>query len=232
MYRQTVPGTFIGNMTPMVKILVIINCAVFIIQLIFEKIIGYDLSLIFGLVPTAIIHKLYVWQFVTYMFLHGGIMHLLFNMLVLWMLGGEIEQNVFWTKGFLKYYFICGIGAAVFNILFSLHSEVPIIGASGAIYGILVAYALFFGNRQLILFPFPVLIRAKYFVLIIGAIELVSSIFYTTDGISHVAHLGGMFVGYLYIMYKTQGPKAFLKTLTFTSIKKKPKFRVIEGGQN
>ena len=227
MYRQSLQGTFVGRMTPMVKILIIINCTVFILQL-----IGFDLTLIFGLVPVSITKRLFLWQFFTYLFFHGGIMHLVFNMLVLWMLGGEIEESVFWSKGFLKYYFICGVGAALLNVLFSLHSEVPIIGASGAIYGILVAYAVFFGNRQLVLFPFPVLVRAKYFILVIVAIELISSIFYTTDGIAHVAHLGGMVAGYIYIMYRIQGPRQMWKKFIPRLPTKKPKFRIIEGGQN
>src|SRR3989338_5167639 len=228
--RYQVQWTLGGRMTPMVKILIVINGAVFLIQLICEKIIGYDLSLILGLVPQSITQKFYLWQFVTYLFLHGSLLHLLFNMLVLWMLGGEIEEKVFWFKGFLKYYFICGSGAAFFNILFSYGSYVPIIGASGAIYGILVAYAIFFGNRELILFPFPVLIRAKYFVLLIGAIELISSIFYTTDGIAHVAHLGGMVAGYLYIMYKVKRPPLNFKNWFRKPAKPKPKFTIIDGG--
>lgn len=217
-------------MTPMVKILILINCAVFLIQLICEKGIGYDLSLVLGLVPQSILKHFYIWQLITYLFLHGSLLHLLFNMLVLWMLGSEIEEKVFWLKGFLKYYFICGIGAAVFNILFSYHSYVPIIGASGAIYGILVAYAIFFGNRELILFPFPVLIRAKYFVLLIGVIELISSIFYTTDGIAHIAHLGGMVAGYLYILYKVKRPPLNFRQWFQKPSKSKPKFEIIEGG--
>jgi len=151
-------------------------------------------------------------------------MHLLFNMLILWMLGGEIEEKVFWAKGFLKYYLICGLGAGVFNVVFSFNSIVPIIGSSGSMYGILIAYAVFFGNRQLILFPFPVLIRAKVLVLIIFGIEFISSIFYTTDGVAHLAHMGGMIVGYVYIKYKLNGPPRLFK--------KKRKFRVIQGGGN
>src|SRR3989344_4282970 len=134
--------TFGGRLTPMVKSLLVINCVVFLLQLIFEQWVGLDPSLIFGLVPYQVTHRFYFWQVITYMFLHGHLMHLLFNMLVLWMLGSEIEERVFWARGFLKYYLICGVGAGIFNILFSWNSPVPIIGASGAIYGILVAYAV------------------------------------------------------------------------------------------
>lgn len=219
-YRTQLQWTFGGKLTPMVKILITINCIVFLIQMILEKWMGWDASFYFGLVPVLIRSHGYVWQFVSYLFLHGHLLHLLFNMLVLWMLGGEIEEKIFWATGFLKYYLICGIGAGAFNFIFSYSSQVPIIGASGAIYGVLVAYAVFFGNRQLVLFPFPFLIRAKHMVLIIGGIELVSSIFYTTDGIAHVAHLGGMIVGYIYIQW--------IKQLRFR--RKKHPFDIIEGG--
>src|SRR3989338_5399901 len=227
-YRQNPQMTFGGRMTPMVKILIIINCIIFVLQMIFEKGIGFDVSLYFGLVPYFVTHKGFVWQFFSYMFLHGSLMHILFNMLVLWMLGGEIEEKVFWSKGFLKYYLICGLGAALCNVLFSYTSVIPIIGASGAVYGILVAYAIFFGNRMLILFPFPFLIRAKYFVLGIGLIEIFSSVFYTSDGIAHIAHLGGMAAGYIYIMYKIKGPPLILSRIFRR--KKKPQFIVIDGG--
>jgi membrane associated rhomboid family serine protease len=230
-YRPQMQMTFGGRMTPMVKILITVNVVIFLLQLIFQKFLHYDVSLFFGLVPYFVTAKLFVWQLFTYMFLHGSLMHILFNMLVLWMLGSEVEEKVFWSVGFLKYYLVCGIGAAAVNVLFSYNSMVPIIGASGAIYGILVAYAVFFGNRQLILFPFPVLIRAKYFVLIIGGIELVSSIFYTTDGVAHIAHLAGMGVGYLYILYRIKGPPRWMGFFKKPS-NKKPKFTIIDGGQH
>lgn len=198
-------------MTPAVKALIFLNSLVFIVQLILQKWMSIDLPAIFGLVPVDVLSKGYLWQCLTYLFLHGHLMHLVFNMLVLWMLGGEMEERVFETVGFLKYYFICGIGAAAFNVVVSYQSDIPIIGSSGAMYGILAAYAIFFGNRQLVLFPFPVLIPAKYLVLMIGAIELVSSIFYTKDGIAHVAHLGGMLVGFLYIRYKIKGPSTWFR---------------------
>lgn len=210
-YRGGFQWTLGGRLTPAVKALIFLNSLVFIIQLILQKWVAIDLSAIFGLIPVDVLSKGYLWQCVTYLFLHGHLMHLVFNMLVLWMLGGEMEERIFETVGFLKYYFVCGIGAAAFNVFVSYQSDVPIIGSSGAMYGILAAYAIFFGNRQLILFPFPVLIPAKYLVLMIGVVELVSSIFYTKDGIAHVAHLGGMIVGFLYIRYKIKGPPRWFR---------------------
>lgn len=231
-YTSQMRWTLSGRMTPVVKKLILINCIIFVFQLILQKAFDFDMSLLFGLAPKVLLEKGFVWQIFTYLFLHGNFVHLIFNMLVLWMLGGEIEDNVFGSIRFLKYYFVCGIGAAIFNILFSYDSSVPIIGASGAIYGVLVAYAIFFGNRLLILFPFPVFIKAKYFVLMMGMIELISSVFYTTDGIAHLAHLGGMVVGYLYIMVQIQGPRKMTRNFfSKFSFSKKRKFQVIEGGQ-
>ena len=117
--RPQIQWTFAGRLSPMVRVLIASNCVVFFFQLVFERWVGVDPSFIFGLVPVLITQKLFLWQFFTYQFLHGHLMHLLFNMFVLWMLGGEIEEKVFWAKGFLKYYLICGVGAGVFNVLFS-----------------------------------------------------------------------------------------------------------------
>lgn len=230
--QYQVRWTFGGRMSPVVKALIWINCIVFILSLLLMKIFDLNLALIFGLVPTLLIQKLFLWQFFTYLFFHGNLMHLLFNMLVLWMLGGEMEDRVFGSRKFLIYYIICGVGAGLFHLAFFYESSIPIIGASGAIYGILVAYAIFFGNRPLILFPFPVFIKAKYFVLMIGLIELVSSVFYTTDGIAHLAHLGGMVVGYFYIMWQLKGPKKMIRdSLRRLSFRKKQKFTIIDGGR-
>lgn len=174
-----------------VKWLIIINCAVFLLMW-----VGYRLIEPFGLTPT-LVKKGYIWQLFTYMFLHGGLFHLFFNMFVLWMFGPAIEAQ--WgTREFVKYYFYTGIGAGIFTLVLSINSNIPTIGASGAIFGILVAYALMFPDSIIYLwFLFP--IKAKYLVIIFGILELIASINYTPDGIGHFAHLGGMVVGYLYI---------------------------------
>src|SRR5688572_9209900 len=130
----------------------------------------------FGLVPFLVVTQLWVWQLGTYMFLHGGLFHIIFNMLALWMFGTELER-IWGTRYFLKFYFVCGVGAALLTVVFSLLPfdfagalyRALIIGASGAIYGLLLAYALYFPNRPILMFLlFPV--PAKYFVMIIGAI--------------------------------------------------------------
>lgn len=124
-------------------------------------------------------------------------MHLLFNMLVLWMFGSDIER-LWGTREFSIYYAICGIGAGLFNFVFQYQSMVPIVGSSGAIYGIMTAYAIYFGNRELY-FMFMMPIKASAFVIMLGLIELISSIVYTRSGIAHLAHLGGLLFGFLYI---------------------------------
>jgi len=145
-----------------------------------------------------------VWQLVTYMFLHGGFWHILLNMFILWMFGSDLERT--WgSREFLKYYFICGVGAGVFNVLFQPNSMIPIIGASGAIYGLLVAFALLFPNRLVyIYFLFP--IKVKYLVIVLVAIEFFSSLGASHGGgIAHLAHLGGALVGFIYIKGILQG---------------------------
>ena len=150
--------------------------------------------------PTLVLHQFWVWQLATYMFLHGGIFHILFNMLALWMFGAELER-IWGTRYFLKFYFVTGIGAGFLTVLFSLlpfgfaqqvqHSIV--IGASGAIYGLLLAYALYFPDRPIYMyFVFP--IPAKIFVAIMGAIAFFSSLS-EAGGVANATHLGGLLVG-------------------------------------
>jgi len=162
------------------------------------------ITLAFGLRPADIFGKLHVWQPITYMFLHAGIFHILFNMLALWMFGVELER-MWGSRFFVQYYFVCGVGAALTTALLSflpgsfgqqLYYSLTI-GASGAVYGVLLAYALYFPSRPIYMyFVFP--IPAKYFVAIIGAISLLSSMS-AGGGIAHTTHLGGLVAGYLYL---------------------------------
>ncbi|MCL5267367.1 MAG: rhomboid family intramembrane serine protease [Bacteroidetes bacterium] len=141
-----------------------------------------------------------VWQLVTYLFLHGGFFHIFFNMLALWFFGVELE-HVWGTRRFLIYYFLCGIGAGLSNVFLTPLFTVPAptIGASGAIYGVLIAFGMLFPDAPVfIYFLFP--IKAKYFVAIFIAIELFYGVTGTGTGIAHFAHLGGAFVGFVYLM--------------------------------
>src|SRR5688572_690371 len=188
-----------GGISPAIKILILANIAVFVLSWLAPQV-----SLWLGLVPEDVFGRLRVWQPLTYMFVHAGIGHILFNMLALWMFGVELERT--WgTRFFLKYYFACGLGAAATTLVLPLlplpmfdgmYSAITM-GASGAIYGILLAYGLYFPNRPIyIYFVFPV--PAKYFVMIMGTVSLLSSLG-GGGGVAHTAHLGGLVVGYLYL---------------------------------
>jgi membrane associated rhomboid family serine protease len=152
-----------------------------------------------GLYPEAFLRNYYFWQPFTYLFVHGGIGHLLFNMLALWMFGTPLEQD--WgTRRFLKYYFLCGIGAGLCDISANVafgHWGIPTIGASGALYGLLLAFGVLYPETRVLMnFLFP--IKAKYLVIIYGAIALLSALG-ENSGVSNVAHLGGMLFGYVYL---------------------------------
>jgi membrane associated rhomboid family serine protease len=157
-----------------------------------------------GVTPKFLFENYAVWQLVTYMFVHGGPSHLLFNMLTLYLMGVELER-MWGTKYFTKFYFTCGVGAGLTQVLLGL---VPgtigdqfyytnTIGASGAIFGVLLAYALYFPTRPILMFfLFPV--PAKYFVMILGAIQLLLASS-GGGGVAYTAHLGGIATGYLYL---------------------------------
>ena len=181
-------------MTPAVKFLLIANTAVFILQ----NFLSYRFLLLFGLVPKLIWDDLYLWQLFTYQFLHGGLFHLLFNMLALWMFGCTLERR--WgSEFFLKYYFVSAIGGGILNTLLMPGQVAPSIGASGGIYGVLLAFGLIYPNQIIYLIVFPM--KMKHYVWIIGAISLYSSMSSGGSGIAHLAHLGGMLFGWLMIRY-------------------------------
>lgn len=191
-----------GPMTPAVKMLLWANTGVFVAGALIPP-LGSLLVELFGLRPRAVVTELRLWQPATYMFLHGGIGHVLFNMLVLWMFGVQLER--LWGPAyFLRFYFVTGVGAGAATIAAGLlpfaFSEPTwhgvTIGASGAIYGLLTAFAVYYPNAPvLVFFVFP--IPARYFVLIIGAIAFLSVP--RGAGVAHVAHLAGLVVGYLYL---------------------------------
>ena len=187
--------SFGGPLTPRVKFLIIACVVGFLLQMT----VGARLYYALGLVPALFWSKLFVWQLVTYIFLHGGLWHLLFNLFALWIFGSELERYM-GSRRFIQYFFITGIGAGICTVLFTPRLFIPVVGASGAIYGLLLAYAWFFPERYIyIWFMFP--IKAKYFVLLFGAIEFWSSLGGTGSGIAHIAHLGGILFGLLYFNY-------------------------------
>jgi membrane associated rhomboid family serine protease len=187
--------SFFPGITPVVKYLILVNSGVFMIELLLRP----HWSAFLGLTP-ALFWGGYIWQPVTYMFLHGGIFHIFFNMLVLWMFGTTLETT--WGPArFLKFYFICGIGAGLLNAAVMPASLVPTIGASGAIYGLLLAFGILFPEQLIYIWGiFPV--KAKYFVIGIGLIEFLTAISTTQSKTAHFAHLGGMLFGLVYLKWE------------------------------
>ena len=197
------------SITPAIKFLVLACAAVFLLQelsRVFFGPAGWNFWLLyFGLVPKYTIHG-FIWQPFTYLFLHEGIWHILINMFVLWMFGRSVER-AWGQRRFYIYYFLCGIGAGVINVIVKTildphglgTSTIPTIGASGAIYGVLIAAAVLFPEMRVLLIPFPVAISMRVYVGIMVVIEFFGTLGAGGDNVSHVCHLGGMLVGYLYL---------------------------------
>jgi len=208
--RYTSPSSFSFGFSPLstaIKALIGINVLMFVATL-----FAPSLLLQLGLVPTWVVHEKRVWQLLTYMFMHAGFFHVAFNMLALWMFGAELER-IWGTRFFLKFYFVTGVGAACLTVLISLLPFGPmqqlfvsdVVGASGAIYGLLLAYALYFPERRVymyLIFPIP----TRVFVLIVGAIAFLSS-FSETGGVANATHLGGLLVAYIYLTSLRKGPR-------------------------
>lgn len=199
-----------GFITPGVKLLVVACTGVFLVQTLVGLlappwVTGWLLKW-FALIPMGVMPGLRIWQPFTYIFLHGGLFHLLINMLMLWMFGRELEL-VWGKRRFLNYFFMCGIGAGLINVLVKSipmlwgrgPSSSATIGASGAIFGILIANAILFPDRRIWLIPLPITIPMRPYVAVMGAIEFFSTLGAGGDNISHICHLGGMLVGWLYL---------------------------------
>ncbi len=216
-------GVTIGSKwTRVIMILIIVNVTIFIIQLLFSTIssqwgasimgvssdadgvvhhvMGPDrFTTLFWLYQPLAIGKLWLWQFVTYMFLHSvsDPWHIIFNMLVLWMFGSEVEKAM-GARRFLTMYFTAGIFAGIFGCIFTPNN--PILGASGAIFAVEIAFAMFYPNATIIFFVFP--IKAKYLVMIFAGITVFNCLMPTGGNVAHFAHLGGLLYGFLFIRYE------------------------------
>ncbi len=199
-YRYRTTGYYSSYFPPGVKWLLISNIAIYILGYFAEIFFHADPFRLLGLVPFLVVRYGMVWQLFTYMFLHGELTHILFNMLVLWMFGLDLERD--WgTRKFLKYYFLCGVAAGVCVVVVAFLRPVDMIartiGSSGAIYGLLLAFGVLYADRIiLMMFLFPM--KAKYAVMIFGAIAFLGS-WQAASGTSHIAHLGGMIFGYIYL---------------------------------
>ena len=218
-----------GNIPTMTKNLLVVNVLAFIATFVLER-SGIDLTRLLGL-HFFLASEFHIYQFITYMFLHGGFTHILFNMFALWMFGSVIER-VWGPKKFLFYYIVCGVGAGFIQELvqygtysyegMAAYQYVSVsgvqmttdayinmwttIGASGAVYGILLAFGMIFPNERLFIIPFPFPIKAKWLIMGYIAIELFSAMSGPGDGIAHMAHLGGMLFGFLLIRYWQKHP--------------------------
>ncbi|NQT27871.1 rhomboid family intramembrane serine protease [candidate division KSB1 bacterium] len=196
-YRRIQWGMGGGGIPDMVKYLLIANGAMYFLQMF----TGPSLIYILGLVPKLAWSRFHIWQLATYMFLHGGILHIALNMYALYIFGSEVER-MWGPKAFLRYYFITGIGAGLIHTLLMPMSTVPTIGASGAVLGVLTAFAIMFPDREitlLLFFILPVTLKARTLAIGYAVISLFSGASGSPDGIAHFAHLGGMLVGYLYL---------------------------------
>ena len=199
--------------TPGVKLIVLVCTGVFLVEvlayLLSPSTFGWMLKW-FGLIPAAVTRLLppRIWQPFTYIFLHDPrtVWHILMNMLILWMFGRDLEQ-VWGKRRFLNYFVLCGAGAGLIEVIVKTipvffgaqPSLTPTIGASGAIFGVLMANAVLFPDRRIWLIPFPVTIPMRPYVAAMGAIEFFSTLGSGGDNVAHLCHLGGMLVGYIYL---------------------------------
>ena len=223
-----------GPLTPAVKAILIANVAIFLLSYFIR---GIEIRL--GLQPQAVLEQLALWQPISYMFVHGGIGHIVFNMLSLWMFGVELERS--WgTRTFTRYYFVSGIGAGLTQILLGVvpapfanqfYYQITV-GASGAIFGLLLAYALYFPHRTIYMYMlFP--LSARMYVLILGAITLLVAVSGEGGGVAHTAHLGGIASGYLYLNSRRFHPISEIKYrfLKWRINRMRRKFDVYSGGR-
>lgn len=207
-YRPSIMGGGFRFFPPVIKALLITNAALWLLVDVLLSVFSFEgfrlggpggvLTALFALWPPG--PSFWPWQLLTYMFLHGGLWHLLFNMLALWMFGLELEHR--WgSRTFLLFYLTCGVGAGLVNLGVTtlLGQAAPTVGASGAVFGVLIAFAMLFPERPIYLyFLFPV--KAKYFIAAYIALELLFGVTGTSDGIAHFAHLGGAAVGLVYTL--------------------------------
>ncbi len=202
-----------GSTPPGVRLLLIVNVGLFLFTSILPINLANPFFDIFAFWPYLALPRLMVWQFVTYMFLHANFAHIFFNMFTLWMFGRRLEYR--WgTKEFLRFFLICGVGAALGHMVaaFFMHiSRDPIVGASGGIMGLLVAYALLYGEDTVYVY-FVLPMKMKYFVIILGVLDALQV---GGTSIAHFAHLGGLATGYIYLRWRYPGGPSLLSMFGF-----------------
>jgi membrane associated rhomboid family serine protease len=191
-----------------VKRIVIACFVIFFAQVVLRAVAPglYPYRLYGSLIPDLVVHYGMVWQLVSYSLLHEGVWHVLLNMLMLWMFGAQLEQD--WgPKKFLEFYVFCVIGAALTTIAVAylrfpgLSPSTPTVGASGGIFGILIAFGMLYGDQEVFMFPLPFMMKAKYMVAIMIFLVLIATFQPTQGGVANFAHLGGLLFGFLYIKF-------------------------------
>jgi len=220
------------KLTPTVKALIIINVVVFVFQAILRRTgavvhIGefgrQPIEYLFCLVPRLLIRRLFIWQLFTYMFLHASVWHILLNMFVLWMFGSTLEARL-GRKQFLQLYLLSGVGAGLCHAVASWGLIIPMLGASGAVFALLIAYAMLFPDRHitlLLFFVFPLTLKAKHLVLGFALLEILSVISVSHDNVAHFAHLGGLLFGYIYMKAKFRLPLPYAFASRFSDALKR-----------
>jgi membrane associated rhomboid family serine protease len=230
MYRGRTLSLSFPPFTKAVKWLILTNAAVYLlIELLkaFTPDLGYTLRDMLSLIPEMVMRG-WIFQVVTYSFVHAGVLHILFNMLGLWMFGAQLESD--WgRKRFLEFYFFCVIGAALTTIAVSYTGvggvlpQTKTVGASGGVLGILMAFGMLYGDREIMLFPIPFTIRAKYFVAGVAFITLVEAISASGAGrgsnVAYIAHLGGLLFGFLYVKFLPKRGLAFGASERYFSVR-------------
>jgi len=188
-----------GGLPPAIKWLLIVNTGIYLVQFFGGLALQGSFIHYFWLRPLDVVSHFFIWQLVTYMFLHGGVFHIAFNMFALWVFGVPLEQ-AFGTQKFLNFYFLCGIGAGVCVVLGAYlfrNPAIPTIGSSGAIYGVLMASAVLWPDQIILMFfLFP--IKLRYYVMVVGVIAFLGT-FNQASGVNDVAHLSGLGFGYAYV---------------------------------
>lgn len=186
------------GMSPWVRRLLVANLVVYLLQVTIFA--GAWFEIAFGFSPLGAFDR--PWTFLTYMFLHGGLLHLAFNLLALFVFGAPVEERL-GSRAFIGYYLLCGLGGAVLSYALAQMTQVGLtIGASGAVYGVLLAFAWFWPNQRIFVFPLPEPIPVKWLVVFLVGVSLLLAWAGASDGVAHLAHLGGFGAGFLYL--KTQ----------------------------
>jgi membrane associated rhomboid family serine protease len=208
MYRGRTLSLSFPPFTHWVKRIIIACVGIYLLQVVLGAVapgLASDLLTYGALIPVAVLHG-WIWQLISYSFLHGGVGHVLINMLMLWMFGAQEEMD--WgPKKFLEFYLFCVVGAALTTIAVAyspipgVSPVTPTIGASGGIYGVLMAFGMLYGDREILMFPLPFMMKAKYMIAIMILLVVIATFQPAQGGVANFAHLGGLFFGFVYVKF-------------------------------